>query len=69
MLAVFSSIFVANTKITVVYNFVAPLNNNSLVNKFDLLINKTKEMLIFQKFQKQNLVIHFLRDGLWKPFL
>ena len=51
MLAVFSPIFVMDAKITFVYNFVTPLNNNSLVNKFDLLINKTKEMLMFQKFQ------------------
>ena len=45
MFAAFSLIFVADTKITLVYNFVAPLNiltlknyrNNSLYKNYDTL--------------------------------
>ena len=43
MFLVFSPIFVADTKITFVYNFVAPLRLNSYLSYADTNINLTRD--------------------------
>ena len=57
MLVVFSPIFVADTNITFVYNFVAPLSLADFLNK---IIYQT--YLFYEFMQKDDLNVHVFQN-------